>query len=203
MKIRPNKFDFSKISKLWFDNNKFWTFFWNSNSIFFEHSEKAYIKTLSEITTNDNKLVEEIQITKAQENWHRYNHVEFNKQIDVNFNTEKMHKNAKKIVVGMRYLNLEERILFCSIFEAITVYIAKLFIFVCKNKKINSDALYFWLWHAEEEIEHGFVAKKIAKPLTVDRLKTIKFYFISIFLYTKFIVTSQLEFYKQHNSKLN
>jgi predicted metal-dependent hydrolase len=200
MKIRPNKFNFSNTSKLWFFGSKFWTFFWNSNSIFLEHSEKMLIKTLTEIKSEDSVLLEEIKITKAQENWHKFNHNEFNKILGHQYNISNIDKNARKIIIGLNFMNLDKRVLLFYVFETLTVLLAKIFIFLCKKNKFNKEdeVIQFWLWHANEEIEHGYVTKKLVKEFKISKLSIIGTYPVAIYFYIKYLISSMYSFYRQH-----
>lgn len=198
MIIRKYKFDFSNLPKFWFFDKKLWTLFWNANSVFFEHAEKAYISTLQEVKIDDEQLMSDINVTKAQESWHKFNHVNFNKYLSQTYDIVEIDRDARRITVGINFLPLRKKILYCYTFETGLVYLAKVFFALCKNRNFKQNSgVEFWIWHAEEEIEHGYVAKKLK---TYYKLTTVEIIFanlLSIFFYSRFILKSVTNLFLQ------
>lgn len=197
MEIRPKRFVFN-LKKYWFNNSKFKTFFWNSNSILFENSEIVFCNVIKSLNknVNDATLNNEVNILFGQESWHRHNHESFNAEIKKHYNIDNIEKNAKEFVNKVFLLNKKNILSYCVCFENMTVKITKRLInydYSQTDKSVED----FWKWHAQEELEHGYVIKKLYKyfynPTLLNKLHMAHIW-IMYFTYT---IKSMIDLYKQ------
>jgi len=197
MEIRPRKFSF-KLTKYWFDNNKFKTFFWNANSLLFEQNEYIFCRLLSfyKKKVKDKTLLAEIDILFGQESWHSYNHKAFNEQLSLNYDISSIQNKAKRLAGRVLILKNSDKLSYAVCFEAMIVRVCKLLL---KEKFTNTDPEIknFWLWHTQEEIEHGYIARKLYRYFKFSRLLNIIHMLKLLILYIDFIVFSLKEFYLQ------
>jgi predicted metal-dependent hydrolase len=197
MEVRPKKFTFN-LSRYWFNNDRFKTFYWNANSIIFEHSEYVYCKTLNQLKNkiNDPDLLEEIDTVFKQESWHSLNHREFNNQIKKYYDIIPVEKKAKQLTFFTNFLKGERKLSYTICFELFVINIIKpLF----KKNFYNTDeeVVKFWKWHSLEEIEHNQTGPKIYNYFGYSKIKNKLHFIVFGYFYIKYLIWSILYFYKQ------
>jgi predicted metal-dependent hydrolase len=201
VKIRPQIYDF-EFEPVWFRDSAWQTYFWNAHSILFEHTEKTYIDTLKKLQQHasvDPQLAADIAVTVAQEHWHRHNHVNFNRVLAQHYDCHALHRAAKRICLGIRHLDMANQLSFCYCFESITVWVARFYLW-SMPKNVSSPELEFWRWHAQEEIEHGFVAAAVQQQHPVGMWRRCSNMFMSLRYYASFIASAM---WLQHTQRGN
>jgi len=197
MEIRPKKFKFN-FDRHWFDGNPLKTYFWNANSILFEQNEYIFCKLLSfyKKKIDDVELLKEIDILFGQESWHSHNHKSFNDQISKHYDISKVLTDARLLSGRVLTLSNSKKLSYAVSFETMIVKICKLLL---KEKflKTDKEARDFWIWHTQEEIEHGYIGHKLYDYFKFSRILN-KIHLLHLtYMYCKFIISSMLEFYKQ------
>ena len=137
--------------------------FWNALSITFPEGEKLFMDSVKAYRDqiDDPVLLKQIKGFLAQEAMHTREHVQYNKQLDVQgFRATKLHLKTRKMAqLTRKFLGPKRQLMLTCALEHFTAILAD---------QLLSDPAYMesadeahrnaWLWHAIEEAEHKGVA---------------------------------------------
>jgi predicted metal-dependent hydrolase len=160
----------------------------------FEQSEVVFCNIIKSFnkTVTDPILKREVEILFAQESWHRYNHSEFNKQIQKYYNIDHIEKKARNLLNKVFLLQDKNMLSYCVSFEHLTCIITKPLIDENYNNT-DTEVSNFWIWHALEEQEHGFVIKKLFKYFKCNQLANYIHMYHMWLMYGWFVFSSMTE----------
>lgn len=160
--VRRLKFDFSKTSRYWFDNDACMTHLMNAMSAVFPRGELMLIHALRQLrpAIDDPALQAEISAFIGQEAIHAREHMAFNRYADeqaIDLATLEQRVDALYRLMQKLLPNQHIMAVGCAI-EHITATVgSELLRREDWNQRMEGPVGELWLWHALEETEHKAV----------------------------------------------
>jgi len=173
--VRPYKFEWpADLPRYWFDESPFKTHFMNSLSISFPQGEKFFIDSVNYFKNKitDPGQLDEIKRFIAQENWHRWNHSNYNHWLELQgYPIDHLEKdNRANLEKAQTRLGPLGRLVNTMVIEYITAASGA---WVLGNPemtgRMHPHFAKFWTWHALEEIEHQHVVHDLVLSLTENK----------------------------------
>lgn len=161
---QPLKQDWDQeLPRYWFDNSPLKTHFMNALGVIVPSSEMRLLHVFQEVKPliDDPEVLAQVNKLVAQEHWHTYSHVQYNRWLDkIGLPASEIHEmNLNNVEKNRGKIDKKRWIAIISIAEHnAAVFFEYLLARPELFEQMHPHFRQAWLWHALEEVEHKGVA---------------------------------------------